>query len=346
MDKNSKSRAIGITMGCPAGIGPEIILKFFAGRESVTGFRPVVLGDIGVLQRAARELGIAAKIVPWLPAGQELAALADCLPVLSLSQLASSSLAWGQPTRETGRAMVGYIEAAAELLRQGRMAAVVTCPISKSSLRASGSVFPGHTEMLASLFKAEEYAMMMAGNRLRVALLTIHTSLASVAGRVTRAELSRHIRLTADSLRRDFGIVEPRLAVAGLNPHAGEAGLFGMEEEREIAPAVAEAKEKGFNVKGPLPPDTVFYRAQKGEFDAVLAMYHDQGLIPFKLLHFVDGVNITIGLPFVRTSVDHGTAYDIAGKGLADHASLGAAYRMAAAIVVNRERFQREHEKS
>jgi 4-hydroxythreonine-4-phosphate dehydrogenase len=193
--------------------------------------------------------------------------------------------------------------------------------------------------MLAALGGAGEYAMMMAGERLRVTLVTIHVGLAQVAGLLTVAKIAALIELTARSLQRDFGIDQPRLAVAGLNPHAGEAGMFGDEEERLIAPALTRARAAGWRVDGVFPPDTVFNRAAAGQYDAVVCMYHDQGLIPFKLLHFEDGVNVTLGLPFVRTSVDHGTAYDIAGQGKASAASLLAAFALAVKIAGNRKRF-------
>jgi len=214
----------------------------------------------------------------------------------------------------------------------------VTCPIAKTTLQAAGYSFPGHTEMLASLCGATDYAMMMAGEKLRITLVTIHTALADVPELITEASVIRLIRITGRALRGDFGMQNPRMAVAGLNPHAGENGLFGEEESRAIKPAIDAMSAEGWRVSGPFPPDTVFVKAAAGEFDAVVCMYHDQGLIPFKLLHFEDGVNVTLGLPIVRTSVDHGTAYDIAGRGLASPASLAAAYGMAARIAGNRLR--------
>jgi 4-hydroxythreonine-4-phosphate dehydrogenase len=192
--------------------------------------------------------------------------------------------------------------------------------------------------MLASLCRSSDYAMMMAGDRLRVTLVTIHTALLDVPSLLTPEKIYNLIAMTARSLRHDFGIAAPRLAVAALNPHAGEAGMFGREEETMIRPAILRAERDGWQVSGPYPADTVFHKAVSGAFDAVVCMYHDQGLIPFKLLHFKDGVNVTIGLPIVRTSVDHGTAYDIAGRGLADPASLAAAVVMAGQIIVNRQR--------
>lgn len=323
---------IGITMGCPVGIGPEIILRFLSQAGPHHDLLPVVLGDAGVLRRCARSLALPVTVVPWVPG---VSSGPGIVQVLSLSGL-GENLPWGQPNGETGRAMGRYVEEAARLALQGSLAAVVTCPISKKALQAGGYPFPGHTEMLASLCQAEDFAMMMAGSRLRVTLVTIHQGLARVAAAITTGAVLRMITITGRALRQDFGLPAPRLAVAGLNPHAGEDGLFGDEEKEVITPAVAAAREAGWLVSGPLPPDTVFHRAAAGDFDAVVCMYHDQGLIPFKLLHFSDGVNVTLGLPIVRTSVDHGTAYDIAGKGLADPASLAAAFSLAGEIAARR----------
>jgi len=328
---------IGITMGCPVGVGPEIILRLAAGPEQAPAYRLVVVGDINVLDHCSRGLATPVKLRAWRPDETGLPTVeSGILPVLSVSSLDPARLAWGRPDATTGRAMASYIEEAVRLVRAGTLAAMVTGPIAKSALQAAGCPFPGHTEMLASLCKTTDYAMMMAGDRLRVSLVTIHTPLAGVAAMLDQEEIFRLIRLTHHSLGRDFGISRPRIAVAGFNPHAGEGGLFGDEEGRKISPAISRAIAAGWQVTGPLPPDTVFYRALSGEFDAVVCMYHDQGLIPFKLIHFVDGVNVTLGLPIVRTSVDHGTAYDIAGKGIANPASLGAACRLAATIVANR----------
>lgn len=327
-----KHLPLAITMGCPVGIGPEIILRLFS-QDGAEVF-PVVIGDGGVLRRCADSLGIAVRIVDWQPG-------APCQPqtlnVLSLSDL-GAGLCWGKPTSETGRAMASYIEEGVRLVQQNQLAGLVTCPISKGALKAGGYMFPGHTEMLAELCQARDYAMMMAGSTLKITLVSIHQALAEVPGAITRESVLRMIGITGRALRDDFGVAKPRLAVAGLNPHAGEDGMFGDEEQRVIAPAVAAARQAGWLVEGPFPPDTVFNKAAAGQFDAVVCMYHDQGLIPFKLLHFSDGVNVTLGLPIVRTSVDHGTAYDIAGKGVADPASLAAAVSMAKTIVANRQK--------
>lgn len=327
-------RHIAITMGCPVGIGPEILIKFFAQASSFSEYQPVVLGDLGVLRRCANELEIDTDFQSWTPG---ILIEAGKIPVLELSSLNVDTLIWGQPTISTGKAMVAYIEKAVNLIIEGIFAAMVTCPISKASLNRAGYNFPGHTEMLAALTGSSNYVMMMAGSTLRVTLATIHCPLLEVPARLNKESLATLIQTTDTALRRDFGIPAPRIAVAALNPHAGEAGLFGHEEEDVIIPAINAMRAAGILVQGPFPPDTIFFKAAQGMFEAVVCMYHDQGLIPFKLLHFQDGVNVTLGLPIVRTSVDHGTAYDIAGKGLADPASLAAAVELAALIARNRD---------
>jgi 4-hydroxythreonine-4-phosphate dehydrogenase len=329
---------IAITMGCPVGIGPEIILRFLARKKLPHSFLPVVIGDIAVLQRIAQELGIEVEIIAWQPGKQfDTGKIQVIEPEREAGyELQSKGLVWGVPGRETGQAAAAYIMESVRLVRQGELAAVVTCPIAKYALNLAGYNFPGHTEMLAALCDTKNFGMMMAGNRLKVALVTIHTPLALVAEKLNEPEIRRIITLTAETLVQDFALARPRIAVAGLNPHGGEAGLFGREEENIIAPAIAGSFSEKWEVAGPLPPDTVFKMAVDGKYDAVVAMYHDQGLIPFKIVHFEDGVNLTMGLPIVRTSVDHGTAYDIAGKGLASDSSLAAAFSLAARIINNR----------
>lgn len=327
---------LAITMGCPVGIGPEIILKFFHN----TVFQPenklmrpvVVIGNSEVLVKTAGELGLRIKVQSWLP-GDSI--LSGVVPVLESSAVSVDELQWGRPSLATARAMIGYIEDAVTLIMQEVLAGMVTCPISKISLQQAGSLFPGHTEMLASLTKTSHYRMMMAGSRLRVVLVTIHEPLLQVSSLLSIKEIQDCISMTVRSLQTDFGLHNPRVAVAGLNPHCGENGMFGCEENTCITPAIERYTGAG-EISGPWPPDTVFHRASAGDYDAVVAMYHDQGLIPFKLLHFKDGVNVTLGLPIVRTSVDHGTAYDIAGRGVADPASLVAAVHMAADICSHR----------
>ena len=329
---------IGITMGCPAGIGPEIILRYFAETTPPTGTTPVVLGDRSILAKCAADLGIEAQFSSWQP-GQSIQP--QTIPILELSTIPCESHNWGHPTKETAVAMAEYIIRAVQLIHDGHLAAMVTCPISKSALQKAGYNFPGHTEMLVHLTGAERYTMMMAGTSLKVTLATIHCSLASVPKNITITSISELIRITHQAMRVDFGLKQPRIAVAGLNPHSGEDGLFGSEEIEIITPAIELAASENIDVTGPYPPDTVFFKAAAGNYDAVVCMYHDQGLIPFKLLHFQDGVNVTLGLPIVRTSVDHGTAYDIAGEGLADATSLASAVTMAAAISNNRKLYQK-----
>jgi 4-hydroxythreonine-4-phosphate dehydrogenase len=331
-------KPIAITMGCPVGIGPEILVSFFEHLEKNSKndeFPPVVLGDLTVLSEIAKLLRVQVKPVSWQP-GNEVRP--GTLPVMELSQLNTKKLQWGQPNQETSVAMADYIRAAVQHTQRGHFAAMVTCPISKKALNNAGIHFPGHTEMLAHLTDTEHYRMMLAGSRLRVVLVTIHEPLAKIPELLNIAEIQACIKMTAKSLHNDFAINCPRIAVAGLNPHSGEQGMFGQEEIEIIQPALAQYEYKTCEAKisGPWPPDTIFYKAARGAFDAVVCMYHDQGLIPFKLLHFQDGVNVTLGLPLVRTSVDHGTAYDIAGQGKADPTSLKAAWLMAAEIAKNR----------
>ncbi|ADW18523.1 4-hydroxythreonine-4-phosphate dehydrogenase [Desulfobulbus propionicus DSM 2032] len=328
----SISSPVAITMGCPAGIGPEILCRLFHLADRPAAGRGVVVGDLGVLRQAAEQLGMPLTIVRWRP-GEAIDP--QTLPVLQVGAPLSTPIEWGRPDAATGQAMGRYIEEAVRLIADGHCSALVTCPISKQSLQQAGYPYPGHTEMLAALTSTAKVRMMMAGPRLKVVLVTIHVALREVPGLLTYKEIADCIRMTRECLRRDFAIANPRIAVAGFNPHGSEQGLFGDEEARLIAPAVAQCQDSG-EVSGPWPPDTIFHKAASGRFDAVIAMYHDQGLIPFKLLHFADGVNVTLGLPIVRTSVDHGTAYDIAGRNMADPTSLAAALALAQTIVANR----------
>lgn len=335
MKSIEKRPIIAITMGDPVGIGPEIISMALLESSVYEACRPLVLGDVGVITAASEGLGTGF-LIRSVDSPEAAVYQRGSIDVIGLSDLDCGQLQHGHPTRETGRAMVAYINQAIDLAMQGRVHGLTTCPINKVALRMAGVDFNGHTELLAERTNTSDYIMMLAGSRLRVALVTIHLPLAEVSGKLTTKAVFKTIRITDDALRRSFGIPKPRLAVAALNPHAGENGLFGDEEIRIISPAVSEALEAGIDVSGPHPPDTVFYRALKGEWDVVVCMYHDEGLIPFKMVHFSDGVNVTLGLPIVRTSVDHGTAYDIAGTGKADPGSLVAAVRMAAELSGNR----------
>lgn len=323
---------IAITMGDPAGIGPEIVVKALAEGGSASQCIPFVLGDPAAMARAVAVVGVPVRIVasdsvPDVPppAGE--------IWLRPLSRLAAADLVYGKPTEESGRAVYRYIAEAARLCMAGEADAMATAPISKEALNRAGYRYPGHTELLAELTGTDEQVMMLAGDRLKVTLVTIHEALAAVPALLTVERILNTIRVTHRNMARYF-CPAPRLAVLALNPHAGEGGLFGGEERLVIAPAVEQARLEGINATGPLSADTLFHFAARGDYDAVVCMYHDQGLIPLKLLHFEDGVNVTLGLPIIRTSVDHGTAYDLAGTGAASAESLKAAIRMAVDMAV------------
>ncbi|MBI3350162.1 MAG: 4-hydroxythreonine-4-phosphate dehydrogenase PdxA [Burkholderiales bacterium] len=314
-------------MGDACGIGPEIIASLWrneAPRDAV------VVGDVAVLCRAVATTG-GGLAVAQLDGPEELPRVPPrCLPVWQPDGL-SADLAdapLGRVDARAGAAAARCIEAGVALIQAGRARGIVTAPIHKEALHAAGSPFPGHTEMLQALAGGVPVRMMLANEELRTVLVTIHCSLRDAIDRVTREAVLETLRITGRALRR-MGIVAPRIAVAGLNPHAGEGGLFGDEEIHHIAPAIADARAEGWDATGPFAPDTIFMRARRGEFDVVVAMTHDHGLIPVKYLGVEQGVNVTLGLPFVRTSPDHGTAFDISGRGIADPASLSAALAMA-----------------
>jgi 4-hydroxythreonine-4-phosphate dehydrogenase len=322
---------LGITMGDPAGVGPEIIVKALSLARPWEICRPVVVGDPGIMERARAVLGAAAPIraVSQLP--QE-----GCWPreirVLPSTGESLAGISWGELDPRCGRAQVDFIRRAVALAMEGKIHAVVTAPIHKKGLRWAHVPHPGHTEMLAEWTGAAEFAMMLAGEHLRVVPVTLHQALREAISSLTSEAIHTVIRLTHRALRDWFGFSTPRVAVAGLNPHAGDEGLFGSEEQEIIRPAVKACQAEGLGAEGPLPPDAVFRMAMDGRFDAVVAMYHDQGLIPLKLLDRDNAVNLTLGLPIIRTSVDHGTAYDIAGTGKASQGSLMAAMEMAARL--------------
>ena len=325
---------IAITMGDPSGIGPEIILKALQREDIYQTCRPVVIGDAGVLRTASKEIGSISLNLISTPS--EAAGRPGTIDIVSISNLEADSFVPGKPALNGGKAMVDYIVKAVDFNKKGQASAMVTCPISKELMHLAGCKFDGHTELLAHLTDTKDFAMMLAGDRLRVSLATIHCALKEVPGMLNKELILKVIKITCNALERDFAIKEPHVAVAALNPHAGEAGIIGSEDSRIIRPAVEEARNSGLLVDGPFPADTLFYHALNGRFDAIVAMYHDQGLIPIKLVHFSDAVNITLGLPIIRTSVDHGTAYDIAGKGIADPSSLVAAIKMAAKMAERR----------
>jgi 4-hydroxythreonine-4-phosphate dehydrogenase len=315
------SPLIAITMGDPAGIGPEIIVKALGERTVFAQSRPVVLGDEWILSDAARWLKAPLKI-KRIQEPEEGVFRQGVLNLIPLTDLSRAGVPLGAPRSQGGAAAYRYIERGVELAQRGSVDALVTAPISKEALHAAGYPFPGHTELLAKMTGSGDHVMMLAGPRLRVSLVTTHIPLRQVPGALTRERIIRTIAITSQGLKTYWGIPSPQLAVAGLNPHAGEGGIFGTEEQEVIAPAIAECRQKGMSVFGPLPADSLFFHAAAGRYDAVVSLYHDQGLIPLKLLHFRDGVNITLGLPIIRTSVDHGTGYDIAGQGVADPTSL------------------------
>jgi len=319
--KHDRLPVIGITMGDPVGIGPEVIVKALCDRGVMSFYQPVVIGDRIILEREIKRLSAPLKI-RTVSSPSEAAAQPGDIMLLETSQLDPREARYGQPTPGTGEALAAYIIKAVAMATAGEIDAIVTAPISKKSLHDAGYDYPGHTEMLARLTGTKEVVMMLAGKRLRVVLVTIHCAVAQVPKLLSSEKILTTIRITHESLKNYFSIAAPRLAVAGLNPHAGESGLFGSEEQSIIMPAIEAAQREGISAAGPCPPDTLFYYAAQGKYDAVVCMYHDQGLIPLKLLHFDDGVNVTLGLPIIRTSVDHGTAYDIAGKGSASPASM------------------------
>ncbi|MFB7464746.1 MULTISPECIES: 4-hydroxythreonine-4-phosphate dehydrogenase PdxA [Streptomyces] len=315
---------IAITMGDPCGIGPEITLEACADPRRTVPV--VVIGDVDVLARADRVAGTRLILRP-IASVDQAAFAPGTVDVLTENRL-PIDLPWGTLDARAGAASFQYVRRGIQLALAGEVRALVTAPINKEALRLSGVPYPGHTEMLADLSGTTDYAMMMATDELRVVLVTVHQSLRIAIDAITTARELDIIRLTHRTLQRS-GLPAPRIAVAGLNPHAGENGLFGREDLDIITPAIQAAQSEGIQASGPWPADTVFMRARAGAFDAVVAQYHDQGLIPVKYLGIEHGVNITIGLPFVRTSVDHGTAFDIAGLGTADHASLLTALRHA-----------------
>jgi 4-hydroxythreonine-4-phosphate dehydrogenase len=320
---------IAVTMGDPAGIGPEVVVKALADDAVLAACRPAVFGDDAALRQVARRLGTPAAWDTVAGPG-DLRRDAAAPQVCDLGGCPPELLFAARPRPEGGAAALRYIEAAADAARDGLVAAMATAPINKQAIAMAGSRFSGHTSLLAHRFGVPQPVMMLVGGPLRVALVTVHIALRDVPGAISPEGIVATALATHDALRRYFAIPEPRLAICGLNPHASDASRFGDEELRLVEPAVVALRTRGMKATGPVPPDTCFVRAARGEFDAVVALYHDQGLIPLKLLAFDDAVNLTLGLPIIRTSVDHGTAYDIAGRGTACPRSMVAAIRLAA----------------
>lgn len=328
-----KQPLIAITMGDAAGVGPEIIMKALAHAEVQAMCRPLVIGDVGRLRAAGAVVKSALQVRSIREHEVEQAKfdvqLVNCVEADSGSAAIPANLPWGQLSPTAGEAAYRYVEVAARLALAGKVAAICTAPLNKEALQTAGHRFPGHTELLAHLAGTPEVSMMLTTPKLRVIHVTTHIGLLDAIEKIEPGLVERTIARGQEALARS-GIAHPRIAVCGINPHAGEHGLFGRgEEESKIIPAVEACRKRGWNVEGPLPADTVFFRAQRGDFDLVVAMYHDQGHGPVKVLGLESGVNITVGLPVIRTSVDHGTAFDIAGKGVADERSLVEALRQA-----------------
>ncbi len=311
---------IGITMGDAAGIGPEIVLKALLDKKLRDSCRWVIIGDAVFLRKIAEDLAFSSD--------------ADEAEIFDLKNL-PAEFTIGVDEAVTGKASAEYIKAAVSLWREGKIDAICTAPISKKAIALSGYEFPGHTEFLASLTDTKEFAMSFFGGDLRVVLLSTHLSLRDAIDLVKKDRLIELIKFSAQELGKLLN-KNVRLAVAGLNPHASEGGMFGSEEQQEIVPAIEHCRDAlGLDVSGPYSPDTIFLRGSQGEFDAVIALYHDQATIAVKSLAFGSAVNVTLGLPVIRTSVDHGTAYDIAGKGIADESSMIAAISLAGELAVS-----------
>ena len=331
---------IAITMGDPAGVGPEIIAKVIDSGELLPLCKPIVVGDAGIIRKIIEEQRLSVTV-------RSISSIADADPapgkldVLDLRNVNLASHAWGKPNAASGSAVVDYIKKAVDLALKSDVDAIVTAPISKEMMNAAGHHYAGHTELLAELTNTRDYGMFFVGGGLRVILTTIHMALKDVPRHITQATVLKTLRL-AHLAMRSIGMDNPRIGVAALNPHAGEGRLFGSEEWDEILPAVIRARGEGIDASDPLPADTLFYKARNDYYDIVVAMYHDQGLAPLKMLAFGNAVNVTVGLPIIRTSVDHGTAYDIAGKGCADPTSLLEAAKLAVIMSAHQKRGQKE----
>ncbi|MGQ9514434.1 MAG: 4-hydroxythreonine-4-phosphate dehydrogenase PdxA [Thermoproteota archaeon] len=316
----SRKPVIGITMGDAPGIGPEIVVKCLLDKEVYELCNPIVIGSAGVIEDATSKFCDMLKV-------RSVNRVADAsfqfgtIDVLDLDNLVPKDFHPGEISAKAGKASIEYIKEAVRLALSGMIDAIATAPINKEAVKRAGYEYAGHTELLAQLTNCKDYAMMLVSGQLRVVHVSTHVSLIEACKEVKRQNILKTILLTNRSMQ-SLGFRSPKIAVAGMNPHAGEGGLFGEEEIREISPAIFDARARGVNVSGPYPADTVFLRASRGEFDVVVAMFHDQGHIAVKMLGFEEGINITLGLPVIRTSVDHGTAYDIAWKGFADPRSM------------------------
>jgi 4-hydroxythreonine-4-phosphate dehydrogenase len=329
-----KRPIIAITMGDAAGVGPEVIIKALSNKTVFDICRPLVIGEAVSIERVARITGRQTRLHP-VGTPTEVHGDYTAPDILDMHNLAGEKVVFGRVSADCGRAAMEYIAEAAHLALEGQVQAIVTAPINKEAAGMAGYVDIGHLEYLARLTGATEYATMLVSGHLRAVHLTTHHSLVEACARVKRNRIVGRIKLT-DSSFRQWGFGHPRIGVAALNPHGGEGGIMGREEMDEIIPAVKEAMDIGIDARGPYPADSIFNRAIAGEFDAVLAMYHDQGHIPIKVFGFEKSVSVAMGLPFVRTSVDHGTAFDIAGKGIASSLSMEEAIKVAVSLSEHR----------
>ncbi len=322
-------------MGDPAGIGPEVVLKALARPEIYRSSRPFVIGDPSVIKRDARLLGLSFEVQP-IDSVERAQFKSGLVEVLSAGDVDLTGLEYGRVHPRAGRAAVESVFAAIDLAVAKKLDAIVTAPLNKEAMQSAGFSYPGHTEILAEKTGSEDYSLMLVADRLKVIHVTTHVSMRQALSLIEKSRVIKYISLAQRTMAM-LGTSEPRIAVAGLNCHAGEHGLFGDEDAREIEPAVRTAQAEGIDASGPWPPDTVFYRANSGEFDIVVAMYHDQGHIAVKMLGLDAGVNMTAGLPIIRTSVDHGTAFDIAGRGIADEGSMVAAIQLAVDMALRKK---------
>jgi len=322
-------------MGDPAGIGPEVIAKALAGRAVQRLCLPLVIGSVPVMERTVKALRLKLHVVP-VHGHDPVPLKGNMVAVLDPMETPLKKFTPGVAAAETGAASVEFIKKAVHLAEIGCIDGIVTAPINKEAINMAGCHYPGHTELLADLTNAKESGMMIVGGPLRIMFVTTHVAIKDLSKLLTQAKIEKAIRLAHQALTRLYGIKKPRIGVAALNPHAGEHGLFGNEEARVILPAARAAQAQGILASDPQPADTLFGKAVKGQYDGIVAMYHDQGLIPLKLVAFGTCVNLTVGLPIIRTSVDHGTAFDIVGKGVADPGSLLEAIKLAARIARSR----------
>jgi 4-hydroxythreonine-4-phosphate dehydrogenase len=331
LPENKTKPIIVITIGDAAGVGPEVVVKALSTKEIFHLCRPFVIGESATLLRIAKTIGKNIHLHVVTSSDQTMGEYGT-IDILDMHNLDGEHIAFGRISAECGKASMEYIATAARLALDGKVNAIVTAPINKEATSLAGYSDIGHLEYLARLTGVTEYATMLVSGNLRVVHLTTHNSLAEACSRVKKDLIVSRLKLTDSSFRK-WGFQHPRLGVAALNPHGGEGGLMGKEEIDEIIPAIKEAIDTGIDARGPFPADSIFTRAIAGEFDAVLAMYHDQGHIPIKVFGFEKSVSVALGLPFVRTSVDHGTAFDIAGMGIASSQSMEEAIRVAISLI-------------